>query len=329
MKPFEYFRIASVAQAMALLARYSERAAVLAGGSDLIGMMKDRLQGPKFKPPQYLIDIKGVKELNYITDQKSALKIGATTTITDIASSEMIDKKYPLLSQAARQVAVPQIRNVATLGGNLCQKPRCWYYRGALFKDCFRKGGSTCYALAGENQYNAIIGGHNCYMVYPSDLAPALTALNAKVEVASAKGNRLVPIEQFYVGPAKNVLRENILTSQEMLVGVEIPSPVATSKAIYLKIRERQAFDFAIVSVAVNLTIKDNIVTDSRIVFGGLAPYPLRSAKAETELKGKRLKDAICKSCEAALGGARPMSKNGYKVAAAKGALEAALASLI
>lgn len=224
---------------------------------------------------------------------------------------------------------VPQIRNVATLGGNLCQRPRCWYYRGSLFKDCYRKGGGTCYAIAGENQYNAIMGGHNCYMVSTSDLAPALTALNARVEIATAKGSRVVAIEQFYVGPEKNVLRENILTPQEMVAAVEIPNPATTSKGIYLKLKERQAFDFAIVSVAVNLTIKNNIVTDSRIVFGGIAPRPLRVAKAEAVLKGKRVNDVISRACEAALDGAQPMSKNGYKVAAAKGILEEALSSLV
>jgi xanthine dehydrogenase YagS FAD-binding subunit len=166
-------------------------------------------------------------------------------------------------------------------------------------------------------------------MAYPSDLAPALTALNARVEIASPKGSRVVPIEQFYVGPQKNVLRENILTPQEMVVAVEIPQSGGSSKGAYLKLKERQAFDFAIVSVAVNLTMKSNLVTDARIVFGAVAPYPLRSRNAELALRGKSVNDAIAACCEAALDRAKPLSQNRYKVAAAKGVLEQALTSLI
>ncbi len=328
MKAFEYYKATSVSQAISLLAKHQEKAAILAGGSDLLGMMKDRLEGPKLKMPQFLIDIKGIKDLSYIKEQKTGLKIGATTTISEIASSDLIAKRYPLLVQAANQVAVPQIRNVGTLGGNLCQRPRCWYFRGKLFKDCFRKGGSNCYAPGGENQYHAILGGDNCYIVYPSDMAPALTALNARVEIATSKGNKMVPIEQFYVRPGKNILRENILTSQEMVVAVEIPNPVPTSKGVYLKFKERQAFDFAIVSVAVNLILKNNIVTDSRIVFGGIAPFPIRRTKAETTLKGKTVKDAMDAVCKAAIEGAQPLGHNGYKMDAAKGILEEALSYL-
>jgi xanthine dehydrogenase YagS FAD-binding subunit len=328
MKAFEYYKATSVSQAISLLAKHQEKAAILAGGSDLLGMMKDRLEGPKLKMPQFLIDIKGIKDLNYIKEQKTGLKIGATTTLSEIASSNLIANKYPLLIQAANQVAVPQIRNVGTLGGNLCQRPRCWYFRGKLFKDCFRKGGSNCYAPGGENQYHAILGGDNCYIVYPSDMAPALTALNARVEIATSKGNKMVPIEQFYVRPGKNILRENILTSQEMVVAVEIPNPVSNSKGIYLKLKERQAFDFAIVSVAVNLILKNNIVADSRIVFGGIAPFPIRRTKAETALKGKTVKDAMDAVCKAAIEGAQPLGHNGYKMDAAKGILEEALSYL-
>ena len=181
MRGFEYYRVTTVAQTLSLLTRYQEKASILAGGSDLLARMKDRLEGPKLRPPQHLLDITGIKDLNYIRQQKNGLKIGATTILSDIASSPLIADKYPLLSQAASQVAVPQIRNVGTLGGNLCQRPRCWYFRGKLFKDCLRKGGDNCYAMSGENQYHAVFGGENCHMVCPSDLATALTALNARV----------------------------------------------------------------------------------------------------------------------------------------------------
>jgi xanthine dehydrogenase YagS FAD-binding subunit len=328
MKPFAYYKVASVAQAVSLLSRHQQKAAILAGGSDLLGMMKDRLEGPKLKAPEFLIDIKGIKELNYIKEQKNGLKIGAGTPLSDIVSSDLIAKKYPLLRQAANQVGVPQIRNVGTVGGNLCQRPRCWYFRGNLFKDCFRKGGNNCYAPGGENRYHAVFGGANCYIVYPSDLAPALVALNARVEIASAKGNRMVPVEKFYIGPGKNILKENILSPQEMVAAVEIPNPVAMNKGVYLKLKERQAFDFAVVSVAVSLSVKNNVVDQARIAFGGLAPFPMRAGKAEAALKGKGIKDAISAACKATTDGAEPLSQNGYKVDAAKGILEEALVSL-
>ena len=328
MKPFDYYKVASVAQAVSLLSKHQQKAAILAGGSDLLGMMKDRVEGPKLKMPDFLIDIKGIKELNYIKEQKNGLKIGAGTPLSEIVSSDLIAKKYPLLRQAAGQVGVPQIRNVGTLGGNLCQKPRCWYFRGKLFPDCFRKGGNNCYAPGGENRYHAVFGGANCYKIHPSDLAPALMALNARVEIASPKGNRMVPMEKFYVGPDKNILGETILSPQELVLAVEIPNPGAMSKGVYLKLKERQAFDFAIVSVAVSLSLKNNIVDQARIAFGGLAPFPMRAVKAEAALKGKGMKDAISAACKAATDGAQPLSHNSYKVDAAKGILEEALVHL-
>lgn len=328
MKPFDYYKVTSVAQAVSLLSRHQQKAAILAGGSDLMGLMKDGIEGPKMKMPGFLIDIKGIKELNVIKDQKGGLKIGAGTPLSEIVSSDLIAKKYPLLHQAAAQVGVPQIRNVGTLGGNLCQKPRCWYFRGLLFPDCFRKGGNNCYAPGGENRYHAILGGANCYKIHPSDLAPALIALNARVEIGSSKGSRMVPVEKFYVGPDKNMLGETILSPQELVLSVEIPNPAAAGKCVFLKLKEREAFDFAVVSVAVSLALKNSLVDQARIVFGGLAPVPTRAVKAETALKGIGLKEAIAAACKAATDGAETMSHNGYKVDAAKGILENALGRL-
>lgn len=255
MRGFDYYKVTTVAQTISLLARYGEKAAIIAGGSDILAIMKDRVEGPKLKPPQHLLDINGIRDLNYIREQKNGLRIGATTTLSDIASFSLVSGRYPLLARAASQVAVPQIRNVGTLGGNLCQRPRCWYFRGKLFKDCFRKGGDNCYAMAGENQYHAIFRGGNCHMVCPSDMASALTALNAKIEIATAKGNKLIPIEQFYIRPEKNLLKETILGSAEMVLSVEIPVPTPGSEGIYLKLKEREAFDFAMVSVAAMVTL--------------------------------------------------------------------------
>jgi xanthine dehydrogenase YagS FAD-binding subunit len=325
MKGFEYYKVTTVAQVIALLTRHGERAAILAGGSDILSMMKDRIEGPKLRSPQYLIDIKEIKELNYIKEQKTGLRIGATATLDDIASSPLVSSRYPLLASAASQVAVPQIRNVGTVGGNLCQRPRCWYFRGRLFKDCFRKGGGDCYAQSGENQYHAIFGGESCQMVCPSDLATALTALNARVEIATPKGNKLIPIEQFYVRPEGNVLKETVLGASEMVVAVDIPSPAPGSKGMFLKLKEREAFDFAIVSAAATVTLKGDIVADARIVLGGVAPFPLRSPSAEAALRGKKLLDAMGSVCKAAVDGAKPLGNNRYKVIAAKGMTERVL----
>jgi xanthine dehydrogenase YagS FAD-binding subunit len=328
MKSFDYYKPTTVGQAVDLLAKYQEKAAILAGGSDLLGMMKDRIEGPKLKTAQHLIDIKGITELAYIREQKTGLKIGAATTLTAIISSEIVGAKYPLLVQAARQVAVPQIRNVGTLGGNLCQRPRCWYFRGKLFSDCLRKGGGNCYAQDGENQYHAIMGRDICAMVYPSDVAPALIALDARAEIAGPKGTRMVPLERFYVSPEKQITRETVLSPQEMLVAIEIPAGSQGRKGAFLKLKERQAFDFAIVSVAAALVLKGTMVADARVVFGGVAPFPFRSVKAEAALKGKELKNGAPAACAACVEGAGPLSKNNYKVDAARGILEQALSML-
>lgn len=328
MRGFDYYKVTTVAQAVFLLIRYQETAAILAGGSDLLTMMKDRLRGPKFRAPQHLIDIKGIKDLNLIRERKDGLRIGATVTLRNIASSPLVAGRYPLLAQAAVQVAVPQIRNVGTLAGNLCQRPRCWYFRGKLFKDCFRKGGGNCYALAGENQYHAIFPADNCCMVCSSDLATALTALHARVEISTPKGSKLIPIEQFYLRPEKNPLRETVLSPTEMVQSVVIPVPETGSKGIYLKLKEREAFDFAIVSVAAVATLRDDVVSGVRIVLGGIAPVPLRAIGAEEALRGKRIGDSIVAACAAAVEGARPLGSNSYKVKAAKGIIEKALTSL-
>ena len=328
MRPFEYYKIRTVSQALSLLTRYQDKAALLAGGSDILGRMKDRLEGPKLRPAQHLIDITGIKEMNTITEQKNVLRIGATTTLSEIAASPLVAGRWGLLSQAAGQVAVPQIRNVGTLGGNLCQKPRCWYFRGRLFKDCFRKGGGNCYAPGGENQYHAIFPADNCCMVCPSDMATALTALNARVEVATTKGSKWIPMEQFYVRPEKNVLKETVLGPAEIVVAVEIPAPVRGSKGVFLKLKEREAFDFAIVSAAVMVTIENNILLGSRIVLGGIGPVPFRAKVAEAVLKGKKIADAM-EAVPRAVEGAQPLSNNGYKVKAARGLLEEALRSIV
>ena len=327
MKAFEYYRASNTKEAVAILSQYGEKAAILAGGSDLLSIMKDGIGGPKFNLPQHLIDIKECGDLKSIKEAKGVLRIGAAVTISEIVSSSLIKEKCPLLGQTASQIAVPQIRNVGTIGGNLCQRPRCWYFRGRLFKDCFRKGGDYCYAPGGENQYHAIVGGGKCFMVYPSDMAVALLALKARLEVSGSKGRRIVPLERFYVSPNKNVLRENVLSPQEMVTTVEIPLD-SSAKGVFLKLKERQAFDFAVVSVAINVAFKGTKIAEGRIVFGGVAPYPYRDLKAELALKGRSIAEARAEAVRSSLAEAEPLSGNAYKVTAAKGLLEKAISTL-
>jgi len=338
MKPFDYYSLTSVDQAVALLTKYQDKAALLAGGSDLLGLMKDGISGPDMKPPTHLLDVRRIRGSGAITEQASGLRIGAAVTLTDLATSPVIAGNYSLLADAARQVAVPQIRNVATLGGNLCQRPRCWYFRNKLFSDCLRKGGSACYAQEpeSENQNHSVVGNTPCAMVCPSDLALALVALDARAEIAGPKGRRTVTLEKFHMSADVNFKRETVLAPNELLVAVEIPAAARGRKGVYFKVRERQAFDFAQVSVALSVALSGSQVKDARVVFGGVAPFPLRSAQAESLLKGKQigqqnvsaLRAVAAEACTVALKGAKPLSKNGYKLRMASGALEQSLIML-
>lgn len=328
MRAFHFYKVTTVPQAISLLAQHPGKAAILAGGSDIFTLMKDRVEGAKMKVPQHLLDITGIKDLHGIRSDRNGLKIGAMTTLAEIAASPLLVDNYSLLAQAAGQVAVPQIRNVGTLGGNLCQRPRCWYFRGRLFRDCRRKGGENCYALSGENQYHAIFPADNCGMVCPSDMATALAALGARVEIETSKGKKTMPMEQFYLQPEKNPLRETVLAPNDLVLSVSIPAPAPGSKGIYLKLKEREAFDFAVASVAAVVTLRDNVVSEARISLGGVGPVPRRATGAEAALKGKKLMDGLAMACAASVKEATPLGGNGYKVMAAKGLMEKALASL-
>jgi xanthine dehydrogenase YagS FAD-binding subunit len=215
---------------------------------------------------------------------------------------------------AAAQVASPQIRNMGTIGGNLNQRPRCWYYRSESY-NCYKKGGDFCFAVTGENQYHAVLGGELCYIVHPSDTAPALVALNASARIVGDGGERSLPFEQYFTGPRIDVKRENVLSPTDILAEILVPEPKAGSKGVFLKVRERSVWDFATVSVAVQVASTNRVVDDVRIVLGGVAPTPLRVPRAEDALKGKTLDENQAKlAAEAAFLGARPMTNNGYKV---------------
>jgi xanthine dehydrogenase YagS FAD-binding subunit len=299
---------------------------VMSGGTDLIGAMKDHLQDHRVKT---LVHIKDVPNLNKITFEGGTLRIGAAATVADVENSAIIREKFPLLSMAAAQVASPQIRNMGTIGGNLNQRPRCWYYRSESY-NCYKKGGDFCFAVTGENQYHAVLGGELCYIVHPSDTAPALVALNATARIVGETGERTVPFEQYFTGPRIDVKRENVLGPTDVLAEITVPEPKAGSKGVYLKIRERSVWDFATVSVAVQIASSNRMVDDARIVLGGVAPTPLRVARAEDVIKGKTLDDGLAKqAADAAFLGARPMTSNGYKVDMGKELVRRALLAAV
>ncbi len=246
------------------------------------------------------------------------------TTIAEVASDAIVRQRYPALAQAAGAVASPQLRNQGTIGGNICQKPRCWYYRGDFH--CRRKGGDTCYALAGENQFHCVLGGQGCYIVHPSDTAPALVALNATVHIAERDGTRIVPIEEFHVPPSEDIQRETVLQADEVVTAVEIPAPASGMRSSYRKVRARGAWDFALAGVALALQFSGDRVTAGRVVLSGAAPVPWRSREAEQAVVGNELTDeVVTRAAEAAMRDAAPLKRNAYKVALFRGVIREAL----
>ena len=309
MDKFSYINPARLEQVPGLL-KNDWQSKVIAGGTDLVGEMKDYVESPK-----RLVDLKSIPGLDQIEVDNQGVTIGAMTTLTDIAEHTDIQKNYAALAQSAGVVASPQIRNVGTLGGNLCQRPRCWYYRDpdAI---CLKKGGDVCYALSGLNKYHAIFGGGPVYIVHPSDIAPALVALGAEVTILGASGARTIPMEDFFILPTvANPFRENILASNEIITRIRVPKPDTNTTSFYLKLHERGSFDFALVSVAGVFQVQGKKCQQLSLVLGGVAPTPWRSSEAEQVLRGQVISEALAQRAgEAAVKNADPMSDNGYKV---------------
>lgn len=328
MPRFQYVDAKSVEHAISILDKYSgvgvkRKAAVVAGGTDLLGEMKDELT-----VPEVVINLRSIPNLNYIKESDGGVNIGALTTLWDIQESDLIKQRAPVLVQATREVATVQIRQLGTLGGNINQRPRCWYYRVPSF-GCYKKGGDFCYAVTGENQYHAVFAGELCYIVHPSDTAPALMALGASARVVSPKGERTVSMDDYFIGPRTDILRETILTHNEIMINVQIPNWPAGSKGIFLKYRERGAWDFAIVSLAMVVSLKNGVVDKAGIALSGVAPVPYRVKIAEQAILGKPLNaDTATAVASITPQGARPMSKNAYKVDIIKGMVRQAVLKL-
>jgi xanthine dehydrogenase YagS FAD-binding subunit len=325
MDNFSYSRPATLRDAAADIAKEKAhgRVMLLAGGTDLLGEMKDNLAAP-----ERLVSLTHVKELQGIRPVAAGLRIGAATLLADIAESAVVQEKAPLLAMAAGKVGTPQIRNMGTLGGNLCQRPRCWYYRNNY--PCYKHGGNTCFSALGENDYHAILDAGPSFIVHPSDTASALVALGASGRIVGAGGReRVVSMDKFFVLPRDNVRRENVLLPDEILAEIMVPTAVAGSKAIFVKEMVREIWDFPLCSVAAMVTLQNGVVQDARIVLGGVAPIPYRALKAEAAIKGQALNEASAAAAGiAATDGARPLAKNGYKVPLTQAVVKRALLSL-
>jgi xanthine dehydrogenase YagS FAD-binding subunit len=322
MKSYELYEPTTVQQAVGLLNQFGATGKALGGGSDLIGgIMKDWVQGKGQPLPVQVVDLTTIPDLKGIKMGSDGAHIGATTTLSEIIESTDLQQQFPLLTQAAASVASPLIRNFGTLGGNINQRPRCWFYRGEDF-NCYKKGGDFCYSVTGDNRYHAIIGGELCYIVHPSDTSTALLALNAQAKISGPSGDRTVPFDQYFHGPREDVLTENVLKSNEVLTEVFIPTLPAGSKMAWTKLKDRQVYDFAVVSVATVFTLDGGNWKDGRVTMGGVAPVPYRAQVVEDALKGKDIKTSIKAAAAQIRTVARPMSLNAYKVDIAQGLVE-------
>jgi xanthine dehydrogenase YagS FAD-binding subunit len=318
---FTYVRPTTINEALAVL---NERPALIhGGGTDLLGCLREGVFSA-----DALVSLSSIEELKGIRQAKDGgLRIGALTTVADIAASELVSAGYVALSQAAMAVASPQLRNQGTIAGNLCQKPRCWYYRGDF--DCLRKGGDKCFAYDGENQYHCIFGGDMCYIVHPSDTAPALAALGAVCRISGPRSSRSVAVDSFHVPPTEDPRRETVLAPDEILTEIILPAPPKGLRSSYRKVRTRGAWDFALAGVALAIVFDGDTVLSARVFLSGAAPVPWRSRATEEAIVGTTLDGAtIEKAAAAAVEGAEPLSQNGYKVALFEGLMKERLEAI-
>ncbi len=309
---FQLLQPTSLAEACDLLAAAPDDAVPIAGGTDLLSEIRDGTASPATLVALDAIADAGLYGISDTAD--GGIRIGALTAIAGIAADAGIRRRYAALAEAAAGLATPQVRNLGTLGGNLNQRPRCWYYRHPLTV-CLKRGGDRCYAVPGVGKYLCITGGDRCFIVHPSDTAVALATLGASVSIASAAGARTVAINDYFTGPDVDLMRENILQPGELLTGVTLPPPPDGQRSAYLKARERESGDFALVSVAAAITVVDGAITQASVTLGGVAPTPYRAADTETYLQGRPVSAVTPAEAGAvAIANPRPLPDNAYKI---------------
>jgi xanthine dehydrogenase YagS FAD-binding subunit len=324
MRKFTHINAQTIDEAVSALRRYGNRASIIAGGTDLLGKMKDEIL-PRY--PEALINIKTIAGLEFLKEEAGVLRIGALTRLEDIGKEPLIRKKYAALAQAAGRTASPHLREMGSLGGNLCQDIRCWYYRNPNNRfPCLRKGGGRCYAIEGDNRYHSIMGGSvegGCYAVHPSDTAPALIALNARVMTSK----RMIHLDSFF---QVDVEKTTVLDSDEMVVEIQAPEPTAGSKSAFLKFAIRKSIDFPIVNCAAMLTTSSGKVTAARICLNAIWVKPYRATRAEEAILKKRVDEKIAEAAgHAAMSDAKPMERNGYMVQIARVLVKRAILACI
>lgn len=310
MPAFQLFQPTTMEEALSVLDRFGNRSWVLAGGLDSFDWFKDRI-----KRPAAVVDLGGVAELRGIRETADGLEIGAMTTLTELAANETVASWFPLLAEAAGNVATPQIRNRGTLGGNLSQDTRCWYYRSGW--PCYRAGGNVCYAAApmAMNHEHCIIGADRCVAVNPSDTAPALIALDAKLVIRRGDGERIVDAEDFFIGPGTDITRMTVLQPGDILTSVRIPTTWARARYYFEKVRDRKSWDFALVSVAAAMAMDGGAIERVRLAVNGVAPYPLRLDDVEAFVTGKEATEQTARQAgELAIRRAKPLRHNDYKL---------------
>ena len=311
MKTFSNANPKDVRDAVAMLGQarqQSRHAAIVGGGSDLLGMVKDRLVSP-----DVLVNLKTIRGLDRVETEPGKVKIGGLITLDALGHDPLIRKQYAVLAEAAESVGTPQIRNAGTLAGNVCQRPWCWYFRNGF--PCLKNGGDKCFSASGENQLHAIFGGGPSYIVHPSDTAPALVALDADFHVSGPKGDRVVKAADFFQLPRVDAARENVLANDEILTAVTLPAARPGLRSTYHKVLDREAWTHAVVSAAIVLEMDKQTCRSARIVLGGVAPIPWRLPKVEAMLAGQVITPELAeKAGQAAVEGARPLAKNRYKV---------------
>ena len=309
MKPLRFLQASNAGAATRLLRETARNVKIIAGGTDILGEIKEGILEVRT-----LVSLEGLPGLSGIESGPDGLDIGALVTLAQVARSQDIAESYRALSQAASSVGTPQIRNVGTVGGNLCQRPRCWYYRSSMFH-CKKKGGETCFAYSGGNRYHAVLGADQCYIVHPSDLAVALVSLDATVVLTGGPGSRELPIEDFFVAPDVDILSETVLRAGEYVAGVKVPAASSETRSVYLKAKERQGYDFALSSVAAVIRTEDGVIRNARITLGGVATVPYRVPHVDAALTGLRTGEVDTRAMgEMAVRDAEPLSENRYKV---------------
>ena len=313
MRRFAHFNASRISDAVSILRRYGRKAEIIAGGTDLLGKMKDEIL-PRY--PEALINIKTIPGLDFIREEGRRLKIGALTRLEDIAEHETVKSRYQALAEAAHRTASPHIREMGTIGGNVCQDIRCWYYRNPNNRfPCLRKGGGRCYAIEGDNRYHSIFGGsveEGCYAVHPSDTAPALIALNAEIRTSK----RTVKADDFF---QVKVAKTTVLDDDEIVTEIRIPGPPRGTRSAFIKFAIRKTIDFPIVNCAAMITLSKGRVTKARVCLNAVYVKPYRALKAEEVLLGKPLDEESAEAAgSAAVSDAKPLQNNGYMVQIAK-----------